>query len=119
MLRSLFDRLQFALIGLLFGSALGAVGWYLVVGRGSSHHRLYPALDVLANTEIGSWIKYVGGAFAVVGFVFKEYVGDVVGETTAEIYRTESRRYPFPFTGSGILLLALAAVIIVVWKSSH
>jgi hypothetical protein len=119
MLRSLIDRLQFALIGLFFGSVLGAAGWYLVVGRGSSLHRLYPALDALANTDIGSWIKYVGGAFAVVGFIFKEYVGDALGETTAVIYRAESRHFLFPFTGSGIVLLALVAVIVLVWKSSH
>lgn len=68
----LADRLSYALIGFVFGSLLGMLCWFAYGLRphGYIGHLHLSMLD---------WIKYSGGAFAVIGFLFRENVGNVIG----------------------------------------
>lgn len=70
MLKQLLDRLSFALLGFIFGSLLAVLLWVLY-GHGFS-------LRHAARREWGElslWIRYVGGGFALLGFLLMDRVG--------------------------------------------
>lgn len=88
MFRSFLDRLQFALIGFVVGAAIGAL-LYLLYDLGFSGYRQLGELPV-QHAPLATWVKTAGGAFAVIGFLYQDKVGDALGESASQIYRIES-----------------------------
>jgi len=113
MFKQIFDRLIFALMGFAFGAVLAVVLWYLYGLLPPSHHyRLFwrrPEFDA----DLTTWIKYVGGFFAAIGFVFKERVGDAMGDSLAGVYDDQAHwagRLPSTLTGIALLVLIVLAI---------
>ena len=107
MFKLLYDRLAFALIGFVFGALIATVLWFLY-DLGFSRQHNHPEIQV----GIGTWIKYVGGLFALIGFFFKAKVGDAAGETTNQVYEYESGNYHLP---TWLVVVVLAGVAVAVW----
>lgn len=110
MLKQLFDRLSFALLGFIFGSLLAVLLWVLY-GHGFS-------LRHAARREWGElslWIRYVGGGFALLGFLLTDRVGDVVGSTTREVYEYESRYFVPTEVPTWLAIPVLVGVGLGVW----
>ena len=103
-------RLSYALIGFLFGAAVGALLWWLYgtgVGSAPSQTRL--------TAGLGSYVKYVGLACAVVGFVLKDRVGDFAGTIINQVLNFEAgfgRDWSVP---GWLVVLVGAAVVFLVW----
>ena len=110
MLKQIYDRLAYALIGFLLG-ALVAVGLWYLYDAGFS--RRYNAPEIHAS--LSTWIKFVGGFFAVIGFVFRDGVGSLIGTTTREVYQYERGRHSNPEVPRWLAVAALAAAAIGVW----
>jgi hypothetical protein len=103
------DRLSYALIGFIFGAVLAAIGWWLY-GLAFSLRYYGSGID----PSLRHWVIYVGGAFAVLGFIFREGVGDAVGNVLHAIFDFEegsSSGRGMSFAGSLILLALIGAAI--------
>jgi hypothetical protein len=79
------DRLTYAILGLMFGVVLSAMLWWLY-GLGLSNRVGQPPLQ----PDFVVWVKYVGGACALAGFVFKERVADLLGGAFSAAYHAEA-----------------------------
>ncbi len=104
------DRLIYALIGAFFGTVLGLVCWWLY-GLAFSVQGLGTGL----NHDAIPWIKVLAGLFAALGFVLKDRVGSVVGQTIAGIFSLESQDDHGPNLSLGKGLLVLVVVAAIVW----
>lgn len=102
------DRLGYALIGFVFGTVLAAIGWWLY-GLALSPRYYGPELD----SSLRHWVTYVGGAFAVLGFVPRDGVGDAVGNVLRAIFDFEegSSSGRTSFVASLVLLGLIVAAI--------
>lgn len=109
MLKNLLDRLLHAVLGFMFGAILGAIGWWLY-DAGMSARRHAPEIHI----GIAQWIKYVGGGFALLGFLFKERTGSAVGRTATELYEQE-RDGEMPEVPRWLAVLLLLMVLAGVW----
>jgi hypothetical protein len=107
MLKSLYDRFIYAFIGFVLGAALAAVLWFLY-DQGFSRQPNHPEVRV----GLATWIKYVGGAFALIGFFLKSRVGESIGTSSAEVYNYEAGNYELP---TWLAVLVLVAVVGGVW----
>jgi hypothetical protein len=105
-----FDRFAYALIGFIFGAVLGAVCWWLY-GLGLSLRMYGPGID----PAIRHWIIYVGLAFAVLGFVFQDGVGDALGSMLSAIFDFEEGSYSRRDTRILTSLLLLALIGLGIW----
>ena len=101
----LFDRLTYALIGFLFGAVIGVACWWLY-GVGMSRHHLGHGVDPMLR----HWVQFVGLGFSAIGFLFREQVGDAIGNAIGAIFQWESERY----TTRGSVALATALLVGVV-----
>lgn len=107
------ERITYAFLGSVLGAVIGVVGWWLY-GLGNSLNFNGPGMDPVLR----HWLLWSSGAFGAIGFVFREYVGDAVGDTISAIFHFESN-YP-PNEGSKILvgLVFTAIIIAAIWFSS-
>lgn len=99
------DRLAYAAIGFVFGAIFGAVLWVLY-GLALSRN-LTPGNDPVSG--VLPWIKVVGGGFAVLGFLLKGRVGDLLGDGIAAVYAVETLEYSRWFWVVGLLVVGLLA----------
>ena len=81
------DRFSYAFIGALFGALLAVVCWWLY-GLAFSIRYNGPGID----PQLLHWVKTLVGIFAVLGFVLKDKVGSVFGDTFASIFNFEADR---------------------------
>jgi hypothetical protein len=109
----LLNRLAYALIGSILGSLLGLLLWWLY-GLGVHPGVGRPALQ----PDPVEWVKYTGGACAVVGFIFKDRVGDFIGlgvRTAYDIERgtTARREWHAPWW---LIAIVMAGVAYAIWR---
>ncbi|MES2932727.1 MAG: hypothetical protein V4805_04490 [Pseudomonadota bacterium] len=104
MIKELYDRLSYALIGCVLGAILAVILWFLY-DKGFSIRVRGPQLHM----DLQSWIKYCGGGFAILGFLFKDNVGTLLGFSGAEVYRHEAYRVPVGEVLFGLAIIAVAA----------
>jgi hypothetical protein len=104
------ERIEYGLIGALFGALIGVVCWWLY---GLAHSLSYdgPGMDPVLR----HWLTYMGGAFAALGFIFRARVGDVVGDTISIIFHFEIDQAPSERAGVGVGLVFLAIIVAAVW----
>lgn len=107
----ILDRLSYALVGILFGTFIGLAGWWLY-GMAYSLNYDGPGMD----PALRHWLTWACGAFGIIGFLFRERVGDVIGETLSAILHFESGegRSPNP-VGAIFFLVFMAIVIAAIW----
>jgi len=106
----MFDRLTYALIGLVFGAVLAVMLWWLYgLGLSMGLH--------LAGTSpaprLMPWLVGVGGGCALAGFVLKDRVGDLVGAAISLVYRVESGEVRHEVSG-GVMALVLVGVVVLI-----
>lgn len=115
MLKNLYDRLTYAVIGFFFGAVLGALLWFLY-DAGFSAWIGAPQIDL----GLRAWIKYAGGVFALLGFLLKADAGHVAGSTVDAVYRLERHDYiggQVPTWGTVLFVLAgIVAVYVLVQR---
>lgn len=102
---AIIDRLTYAFFGLLFGALIGVACWWLY-GLAFSLSYDGPGLDPVLR----HWVTWVGGAFGVLGFIFRERLGDFIGNTISAIFHFEadSGRGSPASALLGLVFLALA-----------
>lgn len=109
MLKEIYDRLGYALIGLVFGAILGLGVWFLY-DAGLSVRMGAPEIHL----GLFGWVKVLGGGFALLGFLFKADAGAATGGTVREIHDYEARKTPaldIPGWLAIALCIAIAASI--------
>jgi hypothetical protein len=104
------ERIFYAAIGSVFGAVLGVGCWWLY-GLGNSLNYYGPGMDPVLR----HWLTYSSGAFAVIGFVFRERVGDAVGDTINAIFHFESNHPPNENAGVWVALVFAAIIIAAIW----
>lgn len=107
MLKDLYDRCAFALIGAVFGGVLGAVLWFLY-GAGFSSRYAAPVV----HAGIRHWVLYAGATFAVLGFIFKAGAGSAAGGAIREVHDYEARSQwsnEVPWWLAAVVFIAVAA----------
>ncbi len=107
---AIIDRITYAFLGLLFGALLGVACWWLYGLSFSLHHR-GPGIDPILR----HWVTWVGGAFAALGFLLRERVGDFIGATISAIFHFEARGARGSTAGALVGLVLLVIVIAVAW----
>lgn len=111
MFKALYDRFAYAFIGFVFGAVLAVVLWFLY-DKGFS--RRAGPLDL--HFDLKLWVKYVGGAFAMIGFLFQDRVGSLFGGSVAEVYDYEAKDRHFP---AWLVIVAVLGIAVVAWHFSH
>jgi hypothetical protein len=112
----MFDRLSYALIGFVLGCLLGAIVWW-ILGAALS----FRGVLSLRGAGLLTMAKYSGITCAVVGFLFKDRVGDFIGSTIRQAFHVRmgtSDHEPW-HAPTWVLILFLAAVVFAVWKYVH
>ena len=87
---AIIDRITCAFFGLLFGALIGVACWWLY-GLAFSLSYDGPGLDPVLR----HWVVWVGGAFGVLGFWFRERMGDFIGSTISAIFHFEADQPKF------------------------
>lgn len=109
MLKNIYDRLVYALLGFIFGATLGAIAWWLY-DAGMSVRWGAPEIHL----GLDQWIKYAGGGFAVLGFLLKDRAGSAAGMAATGIHELE-RDHDNPDVPRWLAVLVLLAVVVGVW----
>ncbi|MFZ5555695.1 MAG: hypothetical protein ACOZDY_03040 [Pseudomonadota bacterium] len=104
------DRVIYAVIGATFGAILGVVCWFLY---GLAFSRNFSGMSL--NVHALPWVKVFAGTFAALGFLFKDRVGTIVGNTVAGLFTAEGDRDYGPNLSVRHAILAVAAVAGIVW----
>jgi hypothetical protein len=104
------DRLTYALIGFVLGAFIGVACWWLY-GLAFSLNYSGPGIDPVLR----HWVVYVGGAFATLGFILRDCVGDALGNTIQAIFHFESGDAPSSGTNPWVALVFLAIVLVAFW----
>ena len=107
------DRLAYALIGGVFGVVLAAVCWWLY-GLAFSLRYSGPGID----PDLLHWVKMLGAAFALLGFLLKDRVGSVVCDAFAAIFNFEADNQPRNDVSGWQALFALVLVGVLIWYLS-
>jgi hypothetical protein len=107
MLKQIRERMSYALIGFALGAVLATVLWFLY-DAGFSRRTSSPEIHL----GLRDWIQYGGGAFALVGFLFKDRVGSAIGLSAREVQRYESGHDELP---RWLALLLLAVLVGGLW----
>jgi hypothetical protein len=106
----LLARLSFALIGFVLGAMLGVLLWWLF---GFGFHRI---MRPTVQPDAVVWVKYTGGICALIGFLFKDRVGEFVGSGIRAVFSFELES-----SASGwhaprwLVLLVIAAAAYAAW----
>ncbi len=107
------ERITYALLGSVFGAVIGVVCWWLY-GLGHSLNYDGPGMDPVLR----HWLVWSSGAFGIVGFVFREHVGDVVGDTISAVFLFESNQPPNESVRTLVALVFIAIIIAAIWFSA-
>jgi hypothetical protein len=104
------ERITYAAIGGVFGALVGVACWWLY---GLAHSLNYdgPGMDPVLR----HWLTYVTAAFAAFGFVFRERIGDIVGDTLNAIFHFEINDTPGNSVGAVAAVVFLAIAIAAIW----
>ena len=104
MFAKLFDRLVYALIGLIFGALAAAFLWIFL-----HYQRFSVPGSTVFDSDFIAWLKVVSGTFAVIGFVAKDRVGSAIGGTLDVAYKEVVNR---PSAGAEVPTWLVVAVVI-------
>lgn len=109
-LMAIVDRIIYALIGGVFGALIGVACWWLY---GLAHSLNYsgPGMDPVLR----HWVTYVGGTFALIGFLFLHRVADVLGDTINAIFHFEGNQAPNERSSPVVALVFIAIIIAAIW----
>lgn len=107
---AIIDRISYAFLGSIFGALLGVACWWLY-GLGHSLNFSASGIDPILR----HWVTWVGGAFATLGFLFRERVGDFIGDAISAIFHFESNNTPGATVSAIFSLVFLAIIIGAVW----
>jgi hypothetical protein len=107
---AIVDRISYAFLGLFFGALVGVACWWLY-GLARSLNYDGPGMDPILR----HWVTYLGGVFAAFGFLFKERVGDFIGDTISGILHFEVNDPPGSAASAWVGLVFLAIIIAAVW----
>lgn len=110
----IFDRLSYALIGLVFGALIGVACWWLY-GLAFSLAYDGPGID----PSLKHWVGYIGATFAVLGFLFRGGVGDAIGHVLSAIFFFEANDTPGRSASPWVGILLVAIVLAALWFSSR
>jgi hypothetical protein len=110
---ALKERCAYSVLGVVFGAFIGLACWWLY-GLGNSLNYNGPGMDPILR----HWLTYSCGSFAAVGFLFRERVGDAIGDTINAIFHFESNHPP----GEGERILVgvvfTAIIIAAIWYTT-
>jgi hypothetical protein len=106
----MLDRLTYALVGAVFGAIIAIACWFLY---GLAFSAGFPGVSI--NRELGPWLKGIAGLFAVLGFLFKDRVGSVVGDTIALLFTAESGKNHGPNLSFWKSIIWLAVIGLIIW----
>ncbi len=79
------DRITYALIGAIFGAAIGTACWFLY-GLVFSLRYSGPGID----PNLRHWAAAFSGLFGILGLLFKERVGAMIGDAVSSIFDFEA-----------------------------
>ena len=109
---AIVDRITYAFIGAIFGALIGVACWWLY-GLANSLNYYGPGMDPVLR----HWVTYAGGAFGVIGFLFRERVGDTIGDTISAIFHFEANERPGERTNPIVALVFIAIIVAAIWFS--
>jgi hypothetical protein len=104
------ERITYALIGAFLGALLGVACWWLY-GLANSLSYYGPGIDPVLR----HWLVGMGGGFSLLGLVFRERLGNIVGDTLNAIFHFEIGEAPDGRSGPVVIWLFVAIVIAVTW----
>jgi hypothetical protein len=104
------DRLSYAFIGAVLGAVLATVCWWLY-GLALSLRYSGPGID----PQLIHWVKVLGGAFAILGFAFKDKVGSLAGDALAGIFNFEANHAPTEHVSWWQVLLTVVLAAGLLW----
>ena len=103
------DRLYEALFGATAGGAVGVAGWWLY---GLAHSLNYNGAEM--DPILKHWIICSGVSFAILGFLFPQRLGALLGDTISAILHFEAGTTPR--SGSNFFsLIFLAIIVAAIW----
>jgi hypothetical protein len=108
----MFARLSFAFIGMVVSAIAGAIAWW-VLGFAFGYAGFRSARVV----ELVTVAKYMGLFGAVIGFIFKDRVGDFAGSVIQLAFHAQmgtSSREPW-HAPAWLVVVVLVAVVASVW----
>ncbi len=107
---AIIDRITYAFLGMLFGTLIGVACWWLY-GLAFSLNYQGPGLDPVLR----HWVSWIGGTFGVLGFLFRERVGDFIGNTISIIFHFEADSARGSPVSAVFGLVLLAIIIAAAW----
>ena len=107
---AIVDRVTYAIIGAVLGALIGVACWWLY-GLAHSLNYFGPGIDPMLR----HWLTYSGGAFAAIGFLFRQRLGDAVGDTIGAIFHFEQNLAPEGRVSPLFVLVFLALIIAAIW----
>jgi len=111
MFAKVFDRLVYALLGLIFGAIAAVILWILV-----HHERLGAVGSTVFDRGFVTWLKVFAATFAVLGFVVKDEVGSAIGGALDLNYKAAvSGRSDEAGVPTWIVVIVVAVVAVLVW----
>ena len=108
------DRIFYAVFGAGFGAVLGVVGWWFY-GLSLSIRYHGPGID----PDLLHWVKAGAAIFAVLGFLFRDRVGEFVGNTLSALFRFESGSREESHLTPGQIAIVLVLVAALAWYILH
>ena len=107
---AIVERVAYAFIGSLLGALVGVACWWLY---GLAHSLNYngPGMDPILR----HWVIGVGGAFAVLGFFLRAYVGEFLGDVLNGILHFEVNHPPGSSVRLVVSMVFLTIIIAAIW----
>lgn len=107
---AIVDRITYSLLGSLFGSLIGVACWWLY---GRAHSLNYPGPGI--DPVLRHWVTYVGGVFMVIGFLFRQRVSEVIGNTINAIFHFEGNQSPDERHSPIFAIVLIAIIFAAIW----
>lgn len=102
----MIDRLQYALVGAVFGAFLAVLLWW-VFGIGIGFR---PQAHLAVEPSLTAWLKPLIGIGALAGFVLKDKAGSLIGAVAGAVLHVElGRDTNVPFW---LFVVALAVLLV-------
>ncbi|MEW5788214.1 MAG: hypothetical protein AB1899_10230 [Pseudomonadota bacterium] len=104
------ERITYAFWGAVLGVLIGAACWWLY---GLAHSINYdgPAMDPILH----HWLVWSATSFALVGFLFRVGVIEIIGDAVIAIFHYELNEEPRQSRGNNIAFLFLAVMVATIW----
>jgi hypothetical protein len=111
---AMIDRIVYAIIAAAWGAVIGAACWWLY---GLAHSLQYqgPGID----PSLLHWVKPFGLAFATIGFILGEKVGDVLGHLIGALFNFELGHHQTALTAWHVIVVVAAIGALIWFQSSH